>query len=171
MPGKILGRLDGRLHPLHGEEGGEVGGVGADHDEGEEPPHASHHPGGDGPGGTDDRLIESCEARKVCLFPVTRKVDLCEILLPPCTRRSDSEKYHSLLGRDVTALLHEGPDGEPHGVAERELVDEHLLLVAGVRVVPLVRAEPGAAGREILIVNYLNFCHLARMKRSSETMK
>ena len=27
----------------------QVGGVGADHDEGEEPPHPRHHPGGDGP--------------------------------------------------------------------------------------------------------------------------
>ena len=43
LPGKILGRLDGRLHPLHGEEGGEVGGVGADHDEGEEPPEGCDH--------------------------------------------------------------------------------------------------------------------------------
>ena len=33
------------LHPLYGEEGGQVGGVGADHDQGEEPPEASHHPG------------------------------------------------------------------------------------------------------------------------------
>ena len=47
--GQVLGRLDGRLHPLHGEEGGEVGGVGGDHDEGEEPPHAGHHPRGDCP--------------------------------------------------------------------------------------------------------------------------
>ena len=47
-----------------------------------------------------------------------------------------------LLGRDITALLHERADGEPHGVAERELVDQHLsLVVAGVRVVPLVRTE------------------------------
>ena len=48
--GEVLGRLDGGLHPLDGEEGGQVGGVGGDHDQGEEPPHARHHPGGDGPG-------------------------------------------------------------------------------------------------------------------------
>ena len=48
LPGKILRRLDGRLHPLDGEEGGQVGGVGADHDEGEEPPEGSDHSGGKG---------------------------------------------------------------------------------------------------------------------------
>ena len=48
--GEVLGRLDGGLHPLDGEEGGQVGGVGGDHDQGEEPPHARHHPCGDGPG-------------------------------------------------------------------------------------------------------------------------
>ena len=42
---EILCRLDGRLHPLDGEEGGEVGGVGGDHDEGEEPPQRRDHPG------------------------------------------------------------------------------------------------------------------------------
>ena len=50
MPCKVLGRLDGRLHPLDGEEGGEVGGVGGDDDQGEEPPDAAHDPGGGGPG-------------------------------------------------------------------------------------------------------------------------
>ena len=41
-------------------------------------------------------------------------------------------------------MLHEGADREPHRVAERKLVDEDLrLVVAGVGVVPLVRAEPG----------------------------
>ena len=41
-------------------------------------------------------------------------------------------------------MLHQGPDCEPHGVAEGELVDQDLrLVVAGVGVVPLVRAEPG----------------------------
>ena len=35
----------GGLHPLDGEEGCEVGGVGADHDQGEEPPQPRYHPG------------------------------------------------------------------------------------------------------------------------------
>ena len=48
LPGQILGGLDGRLHPLHGEEGGQVGGVGGDHDQGEEPPEGSDHSGGKG---------------------------------------------------------------------------------------------------------------------------
>ena len=52
-------------------------------------------------------------------------------------------KYNSLLGGDVAALLHQRADGEPHGVAERELVDQHLgLVIAGVGVVPLIGAEP-----------------------------
>jgi hypothetical protein len=38
---------NGRLHPLDGEKGGEVGGVGGDHDEGEEPPEPRHHPSGE----------------------------------------------------------------------------------------------------------------------------
>ena len=110
--GEVLGGLDGSLHPLHGEEGGEVGGVGGDHDEGEEPPHPGHHPGGD------------CPA--IYCSTLKGKVEL----------RPD------LLGRDITALLHERADGEPHGVTERELVDQHLrLVIAGVRVVPLVRTE------------------------------
>jgi hypothetical protein len=35
-----------RLKPLGGEGGGKVGGVGGDHDEGEEVPHPGHHPRG-----------------------------------------------------------------------------------------------------------------------------
>ena len=46
--GQVLGRVDGRGHLGAGEEGGEVSSVGGDHDEGEEPPHASHHASGDG---------------------------------------------------------------------------------------------------------------------------
>ena len=48
--GEILSILDGRGHPLHREEGGQVGGVGGDDDQGEEPPDAAHDPGGGGPG-------------------------------------------------------------------------------------------------------------------------
>jgi len=46
--GEVLGRLDGGLHALDGEEGGQVGRVRGDHDEGEEPPHARHHARRDG---------------------------------------------------------------------------------------------------------------------------
>lgn len=35
---QVVHRLDGHLHPLHGEEGGQVGGVGRDDDQGERPP-------------------------------------------------------------------------------------------------------------------------------------
>lgn len=41
---QVLSALDGGSHAFHGEEGGEVGGVGGRHDEGEEPPHAGDHP-------------------------------------------------------------------------------------------------------------------------------
>ena len=46
---EILCRLDGGLHPLDREEGREVGGVGADHDQGEEPPQRRDHSGGESP--------------------------------------------------------------------------------------------------------------------------
>ena len=91
--GEVLRGLYRRLHPLHREEGGQVGGVGADHDQGEEPPHGGDHPGGDG------------------------------------------------LGREVTPLLHQGPHGEPHGVAQGELIDQNLLFIAWVGVVPLIRTK------------------------------
>ena len=55
----------------------------------------------------------------------------------------------NLLGGNVAALLHEGADSEPHGVAEGELVDQDLgLVIAGVGVVPLVGAEPGEDEQE-----------------------
>ena len=69
-PCKVLCWLYGWLHPLDSEEGGQVGGVGADHDQGdnnnnnnnnniknnyipdhdqgEEPPQRRDHPGGEG---------------------------------------------------------------------------------------------------------------------------
>ena len=46
---EILCRLDGGLHPLDREEGREVGGVGTDHDQGEEPPQRRDHSGGESP--------------------------------------------------------------------------------------------------------------------------
>ena len=49
-PRKVLRRLYRGLHPLHSEEGRQVGCVGADHDQGEEPPEGRDHPGGEGPG-------------------------------------------------------------------------------------------------------------------------
>ena len=45
LVGQVLGGLDGRGHPLHGEEGGQVGRVRGDDDEGEEPPDPAHNPG------------------------------------------------------------------------------------------------------------------------------
>ena len=48
-PCEVLCRLYGWLHSLHSEEGGQVGGVGADHDQGKEPPQRRYHPGGEGP--------------------------------------------------------------------------------------------------------------------------
>ena len=144
--------------------------IGGDHDEGEEPPHAGHHPGGDCPAismsfslwwfrnwqGQTQLVIVIVEIFINCLFPLKGKVELNEkyhfraqrwgqtylgeISLPWLTW----ERYHcpDLLGRDITALLHEGANSEPHGVTERELVDQHLrLVIAGVRVVPLVRTE------------------------------
>ena len=45
--GQIFRRIDGSLHLGGSQEGCQVGGVGGDHDEGEEPPHAGNHSGGD----------------------------------------------------------------------------------------------------------------------------
>jgi len=44
--GQVLGALDGRHHPLHRQEGGQVGGVGRDDDQGEEPPHPPYDAAG-----------------------------------------------------------------------------------------------------------------------------
>ena len=44
--GEILCVLEGRDDSVDGEEGSEVGGVGGDDDEGEEPPDAAHDPRG-----------------------------------------------------------------------------------------------------------------------------
>ena len=46
--GEILSILDGRGHPLHREEGGQVGGVGGDDDQGEEPPDSPNYSCGGG---------------------------------------------------------------------------------------------------------------------------
>ena len=46
--GEILSILDGRGHPLHCEEGGQVGGVGGDDDQGEEPPDSPNYSCGGG---------------------------------------------------------------------------------------------------------------------------
>ena len=40
--GQVLSTLYGRDHPLHGEEGCQVGCIGGDDDEGEKPPNSSH---------------------------------------------------------------------------------------------------------------------------------
>ena len=42
--GQVISRLDGREHPLHGEEGGQVSRVRRDDDEREEPPDTAHDP-------------------------------------------------------------------------------------------------------------------------------
>ena len=47
--GEVVGRVDRRLHLLRGEEGGQVGRVRRDHDEGEEPPNGGDHARRNGP--------------------------------------------------------------------------------------------------------------------------
>ena len=52
--------------------------------------------------------------------------------------------FVNLLWRQIAALLHERSDGEPHGVDQREIVDQNSRLFgARMRIVPLVRAESG----------------------------
>lgn len=40
---KILGALDRRIHPLDGEERGQVGSIRRNHDQSEKPPHTRHY--------------------------------------------------------------------------------------------------------------------------------
>ena len=47
--GQVLCRVDGHVHLGGREEGGQVGRVRGDHDQGEEPPHARHHARRNGP--------------------------------------------------------------------------------------------------------------------------
>ena len=47
---QVIRILDGRGHPLDRQEGRQVGRVGGDQDQGEEPPDAAHDAGGGGPG-------------------------------------------------------------------------------------------------------------------------
>ena len=58
--GQVIGILDGSGHPLHREECGQVGGVGGDDDQGEEPPDAAHNPGGGCPGVEVWALLHQC---------------------------------------------------------------------------------------------------------------
>ena len=47
--GQIFRTLYGRVHSLNSEESSQVGSIGGDHNEGEEPPHAGHHARGHRP--------------------------------------------------------------------------------------------------------------------------
>ena len=46
---QIVSVVDWNIHLGRSEESGKIGGIRGDHDQGEEPPHASHHSGWDGP--------------------------------------------------------------------------------------------------------------------------
>ena len=48
---QVFGRLDGRNHPLHSQEGSQVGSVRGDHDQGEEPPQSGNQSSGSCPVG------------------------------------------------------------------------------------------------------------------------
>ena len=45
LSGEVLSILNGSDHLVHSEEGGQVGGVAGDDDQGEEPPDGAHYPG------------------------------------------------------------------------------------------------------------------------------
>ena len=47
---QVLGPGEGDVHPLDGEEGGEVGGVAGDHQQREHPPQTGQRPGAGRPG-------------------------------------------------------------------------------------------------------------------------
>ena len=46
---QVLGPGEGEVHPLDGEEGGQVGRVAGDHQQGEHPPETGQCPGAGGP--------------------------------------------------------------------------------------------------------------------------
>lgn len=46
--GQVISRVNWRFHSLHGEEGGQVGRIGGDDDQGKKPPDSSYYPGGKG---------------------------------------------------------------------------------------------------------------------------
>lgn len=46
--GQVVCRVDGRVHPLHGEEGSQVGSVRGDYDQCEKPPDPTDDPRGQG---------------------------------------------------------------------------------------------------------------------------
>ena len=83
---EILGRLDGSVEVLRREGGGEVGGVGGDHDEGEEIPHPSYEPGGqssrrhltahphDGRPGPPERVVDVETLSDLLSIGVTRVI-------------------------------------------------------------------------------------------------
>ena len=50
-----------------------------------------------------------------------------------------------LLGEGTHTLLHQGPHSKPEAVQQSEVIFYHLgARVAGVSIIPLIRAEPAA---------------------------
>lgn len=45
---QVISRVNGRLHPLYSEEGGQVCRIGGDDDKCEKPPNPPHNSGGEG---------------------------------------------------------------------------------------------------------------------------
>ncbi len=59
-----------------------------------------------------------------------------------CTGWTHSPTTGYLLWWEVTALVHEGANGEPHGVAQAELIHQHLNTYFGERSLPCCMREP-----------------------------
>ena len=79
-----------------------------------------------------------------------------------------------LLRFKITALLHERSHCEPHGVAETELIDQDLLFITWVRIVPFIRAESEDNCITWLLLVNMNMrdcLYLARMNRRMETIR
>jgi hypothetical protein len=57
----------------------------------------------------------------------------------------------------MVLLRYEVTHCEPHGVAETELIDQDLLLITAVRIVPLIRAESEDNNSTFLLLVIMRF--------------
>ena len=126
--GQVIGILDRSGHPLHREEGGQVGGVGGDDDQGEEPPDSTNYSCG-----SSSEIHSSTNFKSRNLK--TRITD-SYVEIP------DRPICEHLPRIKVRPLLHERAHGEPEAVGEGEVVlDDVARVHARVRGRPLVRRK------------------------------
>lgn len=81
-----------------------------------------------------------------CLIPRSlRGVSLLPLAWMKQNQPSETVGYRELQQpqAEATTLLHESPNSKPETIEQRKIVFHHIRVwVAGMRVVPLVRAKP-----------------------------